>query len=856
MTCLHRSVNARLRLGVLCLSVIIFAGCGAAAPEGETAGAQGSASAPAGETTGTAAAPSGAAASTAAPAAAPVKRIAAPTAEQIAKWTPAPFEPVQLLAIREWEKTSFTARMAATPDGKHFIVAGSRVLLWSLDGDEPEHVFLELTGEDGDRRMLSLAVAPDGKWFAAGDSNGMVRIWSLEDRKELVAKDLDSNGVTWIAISPDGKEIATIAYDTTVSIWNAADMAPKTTFDVGSSGIQRIEYMAPSMLAVAGETTSLWNTSTAKRERELSPGRYTFSLARSPDGSQFIFGGDDVLHLWDVAANKETATISHGVSGSELLAISLDGKFLATTDGRSVALWNLAERRLVQPIDGFGWTVVDVRWLQGTNLLAVASDEGVTRIWGTTAAGAAAGLKPLHRELAMPDAASKAPATPMQLEQVIDMRTLPRLPGSELSLLSRHNLSCTVPASADEVNTFYKYFLEQQGWKQAATPSANPGATEFRKNGFMVALTTYDAGEGKLYVSLDHGGNYDLRWTPKYDAAPSEILYEAENTVSYRVKAGIVDIETWLLRKLRDEGWAAYSRLHTSHAEEADERDFTLVRKGTTLRVSIGKFPDDKDSYTVQYSLFLNNASAPVPPDAGFVEFDGSIEPSLVAITTMTLDEARKFYDDEMTAQGWLTRERGESEEKDRAWLYCVRQQCNVSIGFTKLPDGKTLVQVGDTGGSLWELSQTEPDPESALDSVGLEAADFPDLTPTKTAKFDALAKTIELQMDAMTLAAAAEQYIAALASLGWKPEEGGFRDEDYTLITFAKDEKEITLRARPREGNAMVSFEGDGLLWNKELPGGKQPVSYETWLRLNRHPPGLELLDKFEAEMRALARP
>src|SRR5437867_4099896 len=28
--------------------------------------------------------------------------VAAPTAEQIALWTPAPFEPIQLLAIREW----------------------------------------------------------------------------------------------------------------------------------------------------------------------------------------------------------------------------------------------------------------------------------------------------------------------------------------------------------------------------------------------------------------------------------------------------------------------------------------------------------------------------------------------------------------------------------------------------------------------------------------------------------------------------------------------------------------------------------------------------------------------------------
>ncbi len=52
----------------------------------------------------------------------------------------------------------------------------------------------------------------------------------------------------------------------------------------------------------------------------------------------------------------------------------------------------------------------------------------------------------------------------------------------------------------------------------------------------------------------------------------------------------------------------------------------------------------------------------------------------------------------------------------------------------------------------------------------------------------------------------------------------------------------------------AIVSFEGDGLLWTKELPGGKQIVSYETWLRLSKLPPSLEFLEQYETEMKASA--
>jgi WD40 repeat protein len=114
--------------------------------------------------------------------------VVPPTAEQIKLWTPAQFERVQLLAIRESEKSSFTRRLAPTPDGQHFIVAGSHVVLWSVTNEEPEHVFLEPTPADTERNFLSLAVSPDGKWFAVGDSTGMVRIWSLDDRKESSRK--------------------------------------------------------------------------------------------------------------------------------------------------------------------------------------------------------------------------------------------------------------------------------------------------------------------------------------------------------------------------------------------------------------------------------------------------------------------------------------------------------------------------------------------------------------------------------------------------------------------------------------------------------------------------------------------
>jgi hypothetical protein len=300
-------------------------------------------------------------------------------------------------------------------------------------------------------------------------------------------------------------------------------------------------------------------------------------------------------------------------------------------------------------------------------------------------------------------------------------------------------------------------------------------------------------------------------------------------------------------------GWPAYSRLHTSFGDEPDARDFEFVCNGQTLRVSIGKFPVAPESYTITYSTFPVEHTAPVPPDAGYVEFSGATEPQLLAITKLNLDDASKFYEDAFTKQGWLVRSKGKSDKGDQAWLACLRNQDDLSVGFSKLDDGRTLVRIGNTGGSIWEASlPPEEDEEGEGEVVGIEAADFPVLDAV--AKYDTLGETIELTLEGTTLKDAVAKFSAALSPLGWQQDEGEITDDQYAVVDFNKGDAEITLRVRSYEGNAIVGVDGDTLLWTKALPGPKEPVSYETWLRLNKRPPGLEGLEEFEKEMRGLS--
>ncbi len=791
---------------------------------------------------------------------APKRKIEQPTVEQLARWSQTEFEPLQLLAFRDCSKTGFVEKLAGLPSGKSFLLAGSQVALWSLEGAEPQHVFLESSATNSSKELSikSLAVSPNGKWFAAGDSDGFLRVWSLGDRKLVLSKKIFSTGITQIAISPDGQEIAMISYDVDVAVYQSSTLEKKNQFKITSNGLKNIEYVGPGRLAAAAETTTVWNTSTGKMEQTLSPGRYQSTLARSKDGTWFAFGEKDDLQLWDVAESKKASSGLTNIAMNELVDFSPNGKSLITANGSNIRLWDIATQRVVQVIDVVGWPIVGLRWLPETNVILVSTANGWTRIWGTVKSGEPLGLRPIDPAIALPDSAAKEPASAEQWLQAIDLRSFPRLLGEKPMIVEPTRIDYTAHAAMDEAKLFYQYHLMRAGWTESSSPSAalSPGSIEYSKNGFMLTANFASGGETKTNVGLHNIGNFDLRWLPKFDGAPITDSYSNANTVMYSTKADVLQIETTLLKKLHEAGWTAYSKLHTSHNEEVDVRYLDFLRNGTVLRISIGKFPADPTSFHIQESVSSVNHALPIPKDCGFIEFEGHIQPYLVAITSMQSEQAHEFYDKSMKADGWLAHAAIRNDKEQQVWLTFRRGQQDVLIGLLKQPNGKTLIRVGDRlENSSWQLKKPKPAMDAKSVGASMEAADFPILNASKTAKYDANAKTIDVQVDATPMADVADRYSKELLALGWTIKGSGIRSDDYTFLTYTKEKVEIAMRARPSDGKIIVNIQGDGLVWTKPLPGGKQIISYETWLRQNNHPATLDLLESYKTEMGSIAK-
>ena len=108
-------------------------------------------------------------------------------------------------------------------------------------------------------------------------------------------------------------------------------------------------------LATAGydrQVVELWDVDSGRRLAALRGHKgYVAYVAFLEDGRTLLSGGDDddgTIRLWDVAAGRNTATVSVDSPNSKMnllgSRLSPDGKTLATAEPEKIRLWDIIAR--------------------------------------------------------------------------------------------------------------------------------------------------------------------------------------------------------------------------------------------------------------------------------------------------------------------------------------------------------------------------------------------------------------------------------------------------------------------------------------------------------------------------------
>lgn len=254
----------------------------------------------------------------------------------------------------ESEEDEYEPVLAFSRDGTRALVNdGEKTVLRLIPGGKPdEPVELQSFGEGwGDLGALS----PDGRWAAIAtgwsESGSQVSLWDTASGRKARTFTADGLSPGALAFSPDGKYLACGEMNEPyrVTVWNTANGIEVASFTGHENAIDSVLFSPDGSRLASGSadgTIRLWDYRAGKPVRTITDGEGSMvsSLAFSADGACIASGHhyqEFAVKRWDAATGKLLGTFAGHRGGVRAVAISPDGKFLASadTDG-AVKLWN------------------------------------------------------------------------------------------------------------------------------------------------------------------------------------------------------------------------------------------------------------------------------------------------------------------------------------------------------------------------------------------------------------------------------------------------------------------------------------------------------------------------------------
>jgi len=284
-----------------------------------------------------------------------------------------------------------------SPDGKTVVTAGSTA--W-VDGSEIrlwEAATGKLVRSHDLRWCYRAAVTPDGKGLVAcGSGYNSVNRWDFATGELLWEERQGQNFcASALCVSPDSRTVA-IGYDSLRLLDGATGkLVREIARRPGSNSLHSIAFSPDGTLLAAEDhyEASLWEVGTGRLVRRMEGKLCVEQVAFTPDGTQLIAtpGAKGDVLVWDVATGRQTRTLPGHVGATGTLAISKDGRLVATGGGSSAAsnlrdgpdhsikIWELKTGKLLRGLPGHGGTPTGLAFTADSATLVTA--DMTVRFW-------------------------------------------------------------------------------------------------------------------------------------------------------------------------------------------------------------------------------------------------------------------------------------------------------------------------------------------------------------------------------------------------------------------------------------------------------------------------------------------
>lgn len=232
--------------------------------------------------------------------------------------------------------------------------------------------------------ISQISFSPDGHYLVtASYLSKIAKLWEVESRKEVQS----FPGAYLAAFTPDGHQLI-LGMGVEIQLWK---IDKHQSVSLGSD-YECIQYTS---LAVSREGGTLiatcmygpsraWDLETKDR-LELFKSDDFVKFIFSPDGRTLIgLANNQEVRLIEAGTGRVTASLKSATGSTPPwdIALSSDGRILAATSGgETIRLWDLVQRRELNPLKGHTGAVQEIAFSPDQYKLASCANDGSVKLW-------------------------------------------------------------------------------------------------------------------------------------------------------------------------------------------------------------------------------------------------------------------------------------------------------------------------------------------------------------------------------------------------------------------------------------------------------------------------------------------
>ncbi|KAI9131832.1 WD40 repeat domain-containing protein [Acaryochloris sp. CCMEE 5410] len=235
--------------------------------------------------------------------------------------------------------------------------------------------------------IYTIAVSPDGQWWAIGESNGRLQMWDASTGRVLWIRQEHSGAIRSVAFSPDGQRIVSGSDDKTLRLWDAQGNPIGQPWTGHRASVRSVAFSPDGQRIVSGsddKTLRLWDAQGNPIGQPWTGHRASVrSVAFSPDGQRIVSGSDDkTLRLWDAQGNPIGQPWTGHRASVRSVAFSPDGqRIVSGSDDTTLRLWDAQGNPIGQPWTGHTNSVLSVAFSPDGQRIVSGSDDKTLRLW-------------------------------------------------------------------------------------------------------------------------------------------------------------------------------------------------------------------------------------------------------------------------------------------------------------------------------------------------------------------------------------------------------------------------------------------------------------------------------------------